>query len=150
MKCHSTWEICTNGSLKVKQRTIMITKQLDEECHKDVEESLRHTSYHVTVEVNSNPESSEDEPAKAPQAFEDEEQATVDELKELNLGANEDLRPIYVSVFLSHSKDKSYLELLLDYKDVFAWSYKEMSGLDPKVAMHQLMVNHDVRPIKQA
>ena len=144
MKCHSTWEICTNGSLKVKRRTIMITKQLDEECHKDIEESSRHTTYHVTVEVNSNPESSKDELAKAPQAFEDEEQATVDELKELNLGTNENLRPIYVSVFLSHSEEKSYLELLLDYKDVFAWSYKEMTGLDPKVAMHQLMVNHDV------
>ncbi|KAL6315828.1 hypothetical protein AAG906_008214 [Vitis piasezkii] len=83
--------------------------------------------YHVTVEVNSNPESSKDEPAKAPQAFEDEEQATVDELKELNLGTNENLRPIYVSVLLSHSEEKSYLELLLDYKDVFAWSYKEIS-----------------------
>ena len=150
MKCHSTWEICTNGSLKVKQRTIMITKQLDKECHKDIEESSRHTTYHVTVEVNSNPESSKDELAKAPQAFEDEEQATVDELKELNLGANEDLRPIYVSVLLSYSEEKSYLELLLDYKDVFAWLYKEMSGLDPKVVMHQLMVNHGVRPIKQA
>ncbi|RVW59837.1 hypothetical protein CK203_098457 [Vitis vinifera] len=85
-----------------------------------------------TIEVNSNPESSEDEPAKAPQAFEDEEQATVDELKELNLGTNEDLRPIYVSVLLSHSEEKSYLKLLLDYKDVFAWSYKEMSVLIPR------------------
>ncbi|KAL6318262.1 hypothetical protein AAG906_035805 [Vitis piasezkii] len=92
----------------------------------------------VTIEVNSNPESSKDELAKAPQAFEDEEQATVDELKELNLGTNENLRPIYVSVFLSHSEEKSYLELLLDYKDVFAWSYKEMSVLIPSAdAMYQ-------------
>jgi len=27
------------------------------------------------------------------------------------------------------------LELLSEYKDVFAWSYKEMPGLDPKVAI---------------
>ena len=40
--------------------------------------------------------------------------------------------------------------MLLDYKDVFAWSYKEMPGLDPKVAVHQLMVKHGVRLIKQA
>ena len=32
----------------------------------------------------------------------------------------------------------------------FAWTYKEMSGLDPKVAMHQLMVKHGVRQIKHA
>ena len=40
----------------------MITKQLDMEFHKDVEESSMHTSYHVMMEVNFNPESSEDEP----------------------------------------------------------------------------------------
>ena len=81
---------------------------------------------------------------EAPQAFEDEGQATVDELKKLNFGTNKDLRPIYVSMLLSPSEKKSYLELLLNYKDVFAWSYKEMSSLDPKVAVHQLMVKHDV------
>ena len=67
----------------------MITKQSDKGCLKNVEESSTHTSYHVTVEVDSNLEFSEDEPRKAPQVFEDRRQATVDELKELNLGTNE-------------------------------------------------------------
>ena len=89
MKRHSTWEICINGSLKVKWRIIVITKQSDKGCLKNVEESSTHTSYHVTVEVDSNLEFSEDEPRKAPQVFEDRRQATVDELKELNLGTNE-------------------------------------------------------------
>ncbi|KAL6339482.1 hypothetical protein AAG906_033021 [Vitis piasezkii] len=48
-------------------------------------------------------------------AFEDEGQSIVDELKELNLGKNGDLR-----------------------------SYKEMLGFDLKVAVHQLMVKHGV------
>ena len=95
-----------------------------------------HTSYHVTVEVDSNSEFSEDKPGKAPQVFEDGGKPTIDELKELNLGTNENSRPIYVSMLLSHSKEKSYFELLLNYKDVFAWSYKEMSILDPKVVVH--------------
>ena len=47
-------------------------------------------------------------------------------------------------MFLSPSKEKSYFELLLDYKDVFTSSYKEMSGLDLKVAVQQLMVKHGV------
>ena len=148
MKCHSTWKICTNGSLKVKRRTIVITKQSAKGCPKDVEESSTHTSYHVIVGVDSNSEFSEDEPDDALQVFEDGGQATVDELKELNLGTNEDPRPIYVSMHLSLSVKKCYFELLLDYKDVFAWSYKEMPSLDPKVAVHQLMVKHGVRPIK--
>ena len=128
----------------------MITKQSNEGCSKNVKESSKHTSYYVIVEVYCNSESSEDEPGEAPQEFEDGRQATVDELKELNLGTNEDPRPIYVSMLLSPSEEKSYFELLLNYKDVFSWSYKEMLGLDPKVAVHQLMVKHDVRLIKQA
>ena len=83
----------------------MITKQLDEECSKDVVERLTHTSYHVTVKVNSNLKSSKDEPSEAPQAFKNGRQATVDELKELNLGTNEDPRPIYVSMLLSPFKE---------------------------------------------
>ena len=50
----------------------MITKQLDEGCPKDVEESSMHTSYHVRVEVDYNSEFSEDEPGEAPQVFEDQ------------------------------------------------------------------------------
>ena len=30
------------------------------------------------------------------------------------------------------------LSLLKAYKNVFAWSYKKMSGLDPKVVVHHL------------
>ncbi|KAL6316168.1 hypothetical protein AAG906_015998 [Vitis piasezkii] len=111
---------------------------------------VRRASYHVTVQVDSNSKFLEDEPGEASQVFEDRGQAIVDELKELNLGTNENPRPIYVSVLLSPFEEKSYFELLLNYKDVFTWSYKEMPGLDPKVAVHQLMVKHGVRPIKQA
>ena len=53
-------------------------------------------------------------------------------------------------MLLSHSEEKSYFELLLHYKDIFAWSYNEIPSLDPKVAVHQLMVKHSVRPIEHA
>ena len=36
------------------------------------------------------------------------------------------------------------------YRDVFAWNYKEMPRLDPKVVGHHLAVKKNVRPIKQA
>ena len=81
MKRHSTWKICTNGSLKVKRCTIVITKQLNEECHKDVKESSTHINYHVIVEVDFNPKSLEDELEKALKVFEDEGKTIVDELK---------------------------------------------------------------------
>ncbi|KAA0064172.1 uncharacterized protein E5676_scaffold218G00600 [Cucumis melo var. makuwa] len=42
------------------------------------------------------------------------------------------------------------MSLLTEYKDIFAWSYKEMPGLDPKVTVHPLAIKLGYRPIKQA
>ena len=41
------------------------------------------------------------------------------------------------------------MELLMEYRDIFIWSYDEMSGLDPRVVFHQLVVNNRVKPVKQ-
>lgn len=73
----------------------------------------------------------------------------MDDLKELNLGTSEDPRPVYVSAHLSQEEEQEYHNLLSDYKDVFAWSYKEMPGLDPKVAVHRLAIKKGVSPKKQ-
>ena len=96
--------------------------------------------YHVTVETDSGSSSSDDEPDKALHAIEDGGQATVDELKELNLGTVDEPHPIFISALLTPAEEKEYLELLIEYKDVFAWMYKEMPGLDPRVAVHRLAI----------
>ena len=36
-----------------------------------------------------------------------------------------------------------------EYIDVFAWNYEDMLGLNPRVAMHRLNINSDVKPVKQ-
>ena len=125
-----------------------LEKQVDdrEEDH----ETLVLPSCHVTAEIDSESDASDDEPNEAPRAIEDGGQATVDELKELNLGTSEEPRPIYVSSLLTSEEESKYFELLMEYKDVFAWIYKEMPGLDPTVAVHQLAIKQRVRPIKQA
>jgi len=75
-------------------------------------------------------------------------QATVDDLKELNLGNKEEPHLIYVSSLLTQEEEKEYFDLLSKYKDVFAWSYKEMSGLDPKVVVHRLSIKKGTSPKK--
>ncbi|KAL0349345.1 UNVERIFIED_CONTAM: hypothetical protein Sangu_1162300 [Sesamum angustifolium] len=54
--------------------------------------------------------------------------ATMDELKEVNLGDIENPRPVYISASLTHGEEGTYIALLNEFKDVFAWSYKEMPG----------------------
>ncbi|KAM2661512.1 hypothetical protein EV2_023810 [Malus domestica] len=73
----------------------------------------------------------------------------VDDLKELNLGTNEEPKPIFVSALLSVDEMEGYYQLLLEYKDVFAWTYKEMPGLDPIIIVHYLAVKPGTQSIKQ-
>ncbi|XP_022893147.1 uncharacterized protein LOC111407730 [Olea europaea var. sylvestris] len=90
-----------------------------------------------------------DKPEPAAHTFEKGGQATVDDLKQLNLGTEEDPRPVFVSALLNQKEESEYISLRHEYKDVFAWSYKEMPRLNPKVAVHHLAVRHGVRPVKQ-
>ncbi|XP_074300411.1 uncharacterized protein LOC141631671 [Silene latifolia] len=106
------------------------------------------SSYHITVEEVPD-ESEEVEADEAPETLEDGGQSTVDELKELNLGTREDPRPIYISALLTKEEEEEYYKLLVEYKDVFAWSYKEMPGLSPKIAVHRLAIKKGTSPKKQ-
>ncbi|XP_074266177.1 uncharacterized protein LOC141588643 [Silene latifolia] len=106
-------------------------------------------SYHITAEEIPD-DSEEVEADKAPKTLEDEVQSTVDDLKELNLGTDEDPRPIYVSALLTKEEEEEYYKLLVEYKDVFAWSYKEMSGLSLKIAVHRLSIRKGISPRKQS
>jgi hypothetical protein len=37
----------------------------------------------------------------------------------------------------------------MEYQDCFAWNYKEMPELDPRVATHKLVIDPQFRPVKQ-
>lgn len=41
-------------------------------------------------------------------------------------------------------------QLLQEFRDVFAWNYTEMPGLDPKMAMHYLKKAPGKKPVKLA
>ena len=142
MKRELIVEVSIGNSLKVKQWTIVHTRELEKQVDDGEEdhETLVLPSCQVTVEIDSELDALDDEPNEAPQAIEDGGQATVDELKELNVGTDEEPRPIYVSSLLMPKEESKYFELLMEYKDVFTWTNKEMPGLDPTIAVHQLAI----------
>uniref|UniRef100_A0A2N9G8H6 Retrotransposon gag domain-containing protein n=1 Tax=Fagus sylvatica TaxID=28930 RepID=A0A2N9G8H6_FAGSY len=88
--------------------TNRLRKQVDQE--EEENETLVLPAYHVTVETDSKSSSLDEEPDEAPHAIEDGGQATVDELKELNLGTTDEPRPIFISALLTptEEKDKSF------------------------------------------
>jgi hypothetical protein len=73
----------------------------------------------------------------------------MDELKKVHLGTVENPRPTFINANLSPEEESNYMDLLMEYQDIFDWSYDEMPGLDLRVAVHQLAVKHGARPVKQ-
>ena len=122
MKRELIVKVSTGNSFKVKQRTIVHTRELEKQVDDGEEDhgTLVLRSCHVTVETDSELDASDDEPNEVPRAIEDRGQATIDELRELNLGTSEEPRPIYVSSLLTPEEESKYFELLMEYKDVFA------------------------------
>ena len=73
-----------------------------------------------------------------------------EELEEIDLGSgSQESKPISISANLTE-KEKSELVLLLkEFKDVFAWDYSEMLGLDPGLIAHTLNVDPQAKPVAQ-
>lgn len=52
----------------------------------------------------------------------------------------EESRPIFISANLSAEMKQAILDLLWEFKDVFAWIYTQMPGPDPQLVMHNLNI----------
>ena len=70
-------------------------------------------------------------------------------LEEINLGTIEDLRTLKIPKELAPAESSTLVSLLFDYRDVFAWSYSDMKGLDPRYYQHQILLKQDARPMQQ-
>ncbi|XP_074296967.1 uncharacterized protein LOC141627634 [Silene latifolia] len=160
MKRMQVVDIIQHEPLKARRRVLVLTgqqKNTEEllpsssrpcDARKSSDLEITTSSYHITVEEipDKNEEVEADE---APETLEDGGQSTMDELKELNLGTTEDPRPIYISSLLTKEEQEEYYKFLVEYTDVFAWSYKEMPGLSPKIAVHCLAIKKGTSPKKQ-
>ncbi|KAL0361042.1 UNVERIFIED_CONTAM: hypothetical protein Sradi_3788700 [Sesamum radiatum] len=111
--------VSSGGSIKVKQHIVGKPHDSSETLNEEEIEIIV-GSNHVSIDEGSDSEVSEDEIQNAPPELEDGVQATVDELKELNLSTTEEPRPIFVSALLSPEEEEQYFKTLGEYRDVFA------------------------------
>ena len=73
-----------------------------------------------------------------------------EELKEINLETELGSRkPVFISSQLMTQEREQLVALLQKYRDVFAWTYDEMPGLDPGLVVHFLNVDPGIRPVVQ-
>ena len=103
-----------------------------------------HTNSPKSLKGNSTP--IEREPSQnfvkaiqwAPPEMEDSGQETIDEHWEVNLRATDDPKRSFMSAMMSDEEVAQYEQLLHECKDVFAYEYQDMLGLDPNVVVHKL------------
>jgi len=68
----------------------------------------------------------------------------------LNLGIEANPQCIKVNAHLIKEKTKEFKTLLKEFKDVFAWTYKDVKGMFPKLVQHIIELNTSIPPTHQA
>lgn len=67
----------------------------------------------------------------------------------INLGTDKEVKEVKIGVALEKSVKERLINMLKEFSDVFAWSYKDMSGLDTDIVVHKLPLKEDCPPVKQ-
>ncbi|CAL2247457.1 unnamed protein product [Prunus armeniaca] len=90
------------------------------------------------------------EPMTAPKHMQDGSTAVAEQLETIDLSNDPSVpRPISVSVHLTGEEKEALVSLLKEFRDVFAWSYEEMPGLNSNlVEIEKLLAARFIKPIK--
>ena len=56
---------------------------------------------------------------------------------------------VYIRAECSHAEILEYTELFKELCDIFAWSYDEMLGIDPRIVEHEIKTYPNAKPIRQ-
>ncbi|GMP35086.1 hypothetical protein CsSME_00007686 [Camellia sinensis var. sinensis] len=65
----------------------------------------------------------------------------ANEIIAFNVGTKKDPCLVQIGSMLSSEEHERLVALLKDFKDVFAWSYEDMPGIDPEIVQHQIPLN---------
>lgn len=61
----------------------------------------------------------------------------------------EEPRPAWIATDLTPEEEELLISTLKEYRDVFAWSYKDLKGVDPEICQHTIPMRDDAKPSKQ-
>ena len=61
----------------------------------------------------------------------------------------EDSRPAYIAADLESEEEELLVKTLKEYRDVFAWSYRDLKGVDPEICQHTIPMREEAKPSRQ-
>ena len=56
---------------------------------------------------------------------------------------------VHVGQNCSTDESEAYKALFKEFRDIFAWSYEEMSGIDPSIVVHEIKNYPMAKPVRQ-
>jgi hypothetical protein len=60
------------------------------------------------------------------------------------------LQQVKINIDLELVIDSQLVELLMEFKDIFTWTYKDLNGVPPKIVQHQIQLNTLIPHVHQA
>ena len=75
----------------------------------------------------------------------------IEETEVINLAnESENEKPVKIGVNFPKDMKPELTALLKEFKEIFAWSYQDMLGLDTEIVMHRILVKPECPPVRQA
>ncbi|XP_039029195.1 LOW QUALITY PROTEIN: uncharacterized protein LOC120163293 [Hibiscus syriacus] len=72
-----------------------------------------------------------------------------EEVETVNLGTDEKRKEVKIGTTLTVHIKQELINLLQEFKDIFAWSYQDMPGLSTDIVIHKLPINPEYKPVQQ-
>ncbi|XP_058775307.1 uncharacterized protein LOC131649565 [Vicia villosa] len=70
-------------------------------------------------------------------------------IETINLGTDEEPKNIKIGATLGKDVKATLIKLLHEYAEIFAWSYRDMPGLDTDIVVHRLPLKEGCAPVRQ-
>ena len=64
-------------------------------------------------------------------------------------GPNEDAKPVYIATGLDPIEEQSLIEVLKEFRDVFAWLYQDLKGVDPTICQQTIPLCDNAKPSRK-
>ena len=72
-----------------------------------------------------------------------------EEIQLVNLGSDDEPKAVQIGNTLTSKEKDELISLLKEFLEVFAWSYKDMPGIDMDIVQHRIPTNSTMKPVKQ-
>ena len=59
-------------------------------------------------------------------------------------------KPVMIEVNFPNDMKDDLIALLKEFKEIFAWSYQDMLGLDTEIIVHKIPVKFEWLPMRQS